>query len=161
MPTINSYLNFNGDTEQAFNFYRSVFGGEFVTLQRFKDTPGGDQLPPAEQQKIMHVALPVGGNILMGTDVGASMPHAIFGTNFSISVSPENEDEAHRLFNGLSEGGKVTMPLEKMFWGALFGMLTDKFGIQWMVNYDYNQRGCEKSGVFSPRSEITNDDRSF
>ena len=140
MATVNTYLNFNGNTEEAFNFYKSVFGGEFTTLQRFKDTPHADKIPANEQEKIMHVALPIGGNVLMGTDVGETMPQVTFGTNSSISLSPESEEEAHKLFNGLSAGGKVTMPLEKMFWGALFGMFTDKFGIQWMVNYEYSQK---------------------
>jgi PhnB protein len=140
MATVNTYLNFNGNTEKAFNFYKSVFGGEFTMLQRFKDTPDGDKMPAIEQQKIMHVALPIGGNVLMGTDVGVTMPQVTFGTNSSISISPESEEEAHKLFNGLSAGGKVIMPLGKMFWGALFGMFTDKFGIQWMVNYDYHQQ---------------------
>ena len=140
MATVNTYLNFNGNTEEAFNFYKSVFGGEFTTLQRFKDTPHADKIPASEQEKIMHVALPIGGNVLMGTDVGETMPQVTFGTNSSISLSPESEEEAHKLFNGLSAGGKITMPLEKMFWDALFGMFTDKFGIQWMVNYEDSQK---------------------
>ena len=140
MAILNPYLNFNGNTEEAFDFYKSVFGGEFTTLQRFKDTPHADKIPASEQEKIMHVTLPIGGNVLMGTDVGETMPQVTFGTNSSISLSPESEEEAHKLFNGLSAGGKITMPLEKMFWGALFGMFTDKFGIQWMVNYEYSQK---------------------
>lgn len=136
MATVNTYLNFNGNTEEAFNFYRSVFGGEFVTLQRLKDTPDGGNLAESDKEKIMHVALPIGGNVLMGTDVLESMPPVIFGTNSSICISPESEEEAKKLFDGLSAGGKVDMPLEKMFWGALFGFFTDKFGVQWMVNYE-------------------------
>ncbi|HUS03863.1 MAG TPA: VOC family protein [Chitinophagaceae bacterium] len=139
MATVNTYLNFNGNTEEAFNFYKSVFGGEFVTLQRLKDTPDADKLPDAEKEKIMHVALPIGGNLLMGTDVLELMPPVTFGTNSSICISPENEEEAKKLFNGLSAGGRVDMPLEKMFWGALFGFFTDKFGVQWMVNYELKQ----------------------
>lgn len=140
MPRLNTYLNFNGNTEEAFNFYKSVFGGEFRVLQRFKDTPESGKMPASEQEKIMHVALPVGGNVLMGTDVPQTMPQATFGTNSSISIDAASEEEANNLFNGLSAGGKVTMPLAKMFWGAYFGMFTDKFGIQWMVNYDYHQQ---------------------
>ena len=142
MATINPYLNFNGNTEEAFNFYRSVFGGEFITLQRFKDTPEADRLPASDQEKIMHISLPIGkGNVLMATDTLESMGHALtVGNNFSIAVNAESEEEADKLFSGLSAGGQVTLPLQKAFWGAYFGMLADKFGIQWMVNYDYNQK---------------------
>ncbi|WP_316831955.1 VOC family protein [Pedobacter aquatilis] len=140
MATINTYLNFNGNTEEAFNFYKSVFGGEFLTVQRFKDSPGCEGMKKEDQDKLMHIALPVGGNVLMGTDVTEPMPKATFGNGISISVDASSEAEAHQIFDGLSAGGKATMPLDKMFWGALFGMLTDKFGIQWMVNYDYNQK---------------------
>ena len=142
MATINPYLNFNGNTEEAFNFYRAVFGGEFTTLQRFKDTPEADRVPASDKEKIMHVSLPIGkGNVLMATDALESMGHALtVGNNFSIAVNAESEEEADKLFSGLSAGGQVTLPLQKAFWGAYFGMLADKFGIQWMVNYDYNQK---------------------
>ena len=139
MATLNTYLNFNGKTEEAFNFYKSVFGGEFRTLQRFKDTPDADKIPANAQDQVMHVALPVGGNMLMGTDVPGNMPPVTFGTNSSISIDAQSEEEANKLFNGLSAGGTVGMPLQKMFWGALFGFFTDKFGVQWMVNYSFNQ----------------------
>ena len=136
MAAFNPYLNFNGNTEEAFNFYKSVFGGEFPMVMRFKDIPDNDKTNADEQNKIMHIALPIGnGNMLMGSDVGSNMPPAIFGTNFSISISPDSEEEAHQLFNGLAAGGTVTMPLEKQFWGDTFGMLKDKFGVQWMMNY--------------------------
>jgi PhnB protein len=142
MATINPYLNFKGNTEEAFNFYKSVFGGEFTSLQRFKDTPEGDRVPPADKEKIMHVALPIGkGNVLMATDAIESMGHKLTaGNNFHISITPDSEEETTKLFNGLSAGGNVTVPLQKMFWGATFGMFTDKFGVQWMVNYDENAR---------------------
>ena len=140
MATINSYLNFNGNTEEAFSFYKSVFGGEFTSLQRFKDTPDADKMPADEQEKIMHVALPIGGNVLMGTDVPGSMTAVIFGTNSSISVDADSEEEGNKLFNALSSGGNVMMSFEKMFWGAFFGMITDKFGVQWMVSYDPNRQ---------------------
>ena len=136
MATLNTYLNFNGNTEEAFNFYKSVFGGEFAFMQRMKDTPEVGKVSEADKDKIMHVSLPIGGNMLMGTDVLESMPPTKFGTNSSISISPESEEEAKKLFDGLSAGGQVGMPLEKMFWGALFGFFTDKFGVQWMVNYE-------------------------
>ena len=137
MATLNTYLNFNGNTEEAFNFYRSVFGGEFSNLQRFKDGPGADKLPENDKEKIMHVSLPIGGNVLMGTDVGGGMPEVTFGTNSSICIEAANEEEAHKLFDGLSAGGQIGMPLQKMFWGGLFGYFTDKFGVQWMFNYTF------------------------
>jgi PhnB protein len=142
MPTINPYLNFNGNTEEAFNFYKSVFGGEFSSVARYsemKDVPGCDQISEEDQTKLMHISLPIGkNNVLMGTDVVESFkqPKAT-GNNFSISVNTENKEEANTLFNRLAEGGTVLMAMADAFWGAYFGMLTDKFGIQWMVHYDY------------------------
>ena len=141
MATINPYLNFSGNCEEAFNFYKSVFGGEFLMIMRFKDIPAEYQMAESEGQKIMHVSLPIGQDtILMGSDRPAAMGPTTSGNNFYISINPASEEEATRLFKGLSAGGQVTMPLEKAFWGAYFGMFTDKFGIQWMVNYDYNQQ---------------------
>ncbi|HEX8547668.1 MAG TPA: VOC family protein [Cytophagaceae bacterium] len=141
MAKINPYLNFNGKTEEAFNFYKSVLGGEFLMLQRFKDTPHGDQMSAEDRNKIMHVALPVGGNIVMGTDTLESMgQNLVVGNNFSMSLDADSEEEANRLFNALSEGGKVEMPLQKTFWDAYFGMFSDKFGIQWMINYDLKKK---------------------
>jgi PhnB protein len=141
MPSIHPYLNFKGNTEEAFNFYKSVFGGEFLTLQRFKDTDQGASLPPQEQDKIMHISLPIGqDSLLMANDVLESMGHSLtVGDNISLSINAETEEEATRLFNGLSAGGTVTMPLQKTFWGAYFGMFTDPFGIKWMVNHDLEQ----------------------
>lgn len=141
MATLNPYLNFNGNTEEAFNFYKSVFGREFIALQRFKDTPMADKIASADQDKIMHVALPIGqGNILMATDALESMGQKLtVGNNISLSLEADSEAEADKLFGALGAGGQVTMPLEKAFWGAYFGMVTDKFGIQWMVNYTYPQ----------------------
>lgn len=141
MATINPYLNFKGNTEEAFNFYKSVFGGEFLVVQRFKDTPEADRVPTAEANKIMHISLPIGkGNVLMATDALESMGHSVtMGSNFHLSLSPDSEKEAEKLFSGLSAGGKVTVPLAKTFWNAYFGMFTDKFGISWMVNYDLNK----------------------
>lgn len=137
MATINPYLNFLGNTEEAFNFYKSVFGGDFTVVQRFGDTPHGDGMSPEDRGKIMHIALPIGqGTVLMGTDVLESMGQKLTrGDNFSLAVSPDSLEQANRLFSSLAAGGKVSMPLEKAFWGDYFGMLTDKFGIQWMVNY--------------------------
>lgn len=140
MATINPYLNFPGNTEEAFNFYKSVFGGEFAGFHRFKDTPEAARLPPGDQEKIMHVALPIGqGNLLMATDALESMGHALkVGNNFSISINTDSKEEADKLFNGLSAGGQITMPLQDAFWGDYFGMVTDQFGIQWMVSFAAN-----------------------
>jgi PhnB protein len=138
MITINPYLNFKGNTEDAFNFYKSVFGGEFRMVQRFKDTPEAGQLSAGDQNKIMHIALPIGKDtILMGTDVLESAGQTLSpGDNVHLSVSTDSDAETKKIFTALSAGGKVTMPLDKMFWGSYFGMCTDKFGIQWMVSND-------------------------
>jgi len=141
MAIINPYLNFNGNTEEAFNFYKSIFGGEFAAVMRFGETPGCDEMPIAEgdKDKIMHIALPIGnnGDILMATDTLESMGQKLNeGNNFSISIDTESREEAEKLFGGLSDGGKVEMPLGDAFWGAYFGMCADKFGIRWMINYD-------------------------
>ncbi|MEJ7677842.1 MAG: VOC family protein [Segetibacter sp.] len=141
MAAVNPYLNFNGNAEEAFNFYKSVFGGEFPMVMRFKDVPAEYRMSESEGEKIMHIALPLGqGTMLMGSDVPEAMGKATIGTNFYVSISAQSEEEANKLFNGLSAGGQVTMPLEKAFWGDYFGMFKDKFGIQWMVNYNYNQQ---------------------
>src|SRR6187402_359042 len=134
--TINPYLNFKGNTEEAFNFYKSVFGGEFTVLQRFKDVPNSG-MPPEDQDKLMHVSLPIGSNILMGTDaVGLQGNNFNMGNNFQLSVAVDSKEEAEKMFNGLAAGGEIKMPLQETFWAPAFGMLNDKFGIQWMVNYD-------------------------
>ena len=138
MPTINPYLNFLGNTEEAFNFYKSVFGGEFSSLVRFKDMPAAGPVAGDDANKIMHVALPIGkGNVLMGTDALESMGHTLTtGNNFSLSITPESKEEADKIFNGISAGGKIEMPLADAPWGAYFGMANDKYGIKWMVNYE-------------------------
>ncbi len=142
MAAVNPYLTFNGNCEEAFNFYKSVFGGEFPYLGRFKDMPSDKPLPESQKDKIMHVSLPISKEtILMGSDSSEEFGQATtIGNNISLSINASSEEEATSLFNSLSVGGKVTMPLEKTFWGAFFGMFTDKFGIHWMVNYDYNQK---------------------
>ncbi len=141
MKAVNPYLNFLGNTEEAFNFYKSVFGGDFAMVQRFKDTPEAGEVGPNDGNKIMHIALPLGkGNVLMGTDELESRGDKLTkGNNFHLSISADSEEETRKIFDGLSAGGKVTVPLDKTFWGAYFGMLTDKFGIQWMVSHDSNQ----------------------
>ncbi len=139
MKKINPYLNFNGNTEEAFNFYKSVFDGEFLMIHRFKDTPEAGTTEAKDKDKIMHISLAIGKqNILMGTDALESKGHKVSaGNNFHLSINTDSEDETRTLFKRLSEGGTITVPLDKMFWGDYFGMCTDKFGIQWMVTYSY------------------------
>ena len=141
MATINPYLNFAGNTEEAFNFYRSVFGGEFKNLTRFRDTPEAARVPEKEKDKLMHVALPVGKtNVLMATDALESFGQKLVpGNNFYLSIEADSKSEAEKLFRGLSEGGTVTQPLQDTFWGY-FGMIKDKFGISWMVNHMHAQQ---------------------
>ena len=137
MKTVNPYLNFPGTAEEAFNFYKSIFGGEFASLQRFKDMPPSGELSKEDGEKIMHIALPLGkDNVLMATDALASMGRKLsVGNNFYLTVETESEEEANKVFAGLSAGGKVNMPMAKTFWGAYFGMLVDKFAINWMISY--------------------------
>lgn len=144
MPSVNVYLNFNGNCEEAFNFYRSVFGGEFPYVGRFKDMPqtdGGPSMPPEASNLIMHISLPIGnGTSIMGSDTGGEWSAGFKqGNNFSISINADSKDEADRLFNGLSAGGQIIMPLNKTFWGDYFGMWTDKFGINWMISFNEDQ----------------------
>ncbi len=138
MVKLNPYVNFKGNCEEAFNFYKSILGGDFTYIGRFKDMPAENKHDPADAEKIMHIGLPLGGgSVLMGSDVPTAYEeHFVAGTNISLTLSPENEEEARRVFEGLSQGGQVTMPMEKTFWGSLFGMLTDKYGINWMVDYE-------------------------
>ena len=139
MATINPCINLPGTTEDAFNFYKSAFGGEFSAIQRFGETPVADKLSASEKKKLMHIALPIGkGNVLMGTDALESMGHKLtFGNNYNISIDADSRDEAKSLFDKLSVGGKIETPIHDEFWGAYFGMFTDKFGIRWMINYTY------------------------
>jgi PhnB protein len=143
MALVNPYLTFNGNCEEAFTFYRSVFGGEFPYIGRFKDMPPTDgmNVPESEGEKIMHVSLQISKETsLMGSDSSEAFGQAtVVGNNFSISINAESEEEADKLFNALAEGGQIKMPLGKTFWGSYFGMLTDKFGIAWMMSYDYNK----------------------
>ena len=141
MASINIYLSFPGNAEEAFNFYKSVFGGEFSNLQRFGGSSSGDKLSAEDREKIMHVALPIGdGYMLMASDSLESMGHSLtVGNNCYISIQADNKEEAIQLFNGLSDGGNIEMPLQDTFWNAHFGMFTDKFGVHWMVNYAYDQ----------------------
>ncbi|AEV97669.1 glyoxalase [Niastella koreensis] len=138
MIVINPYLNFAGDTEKAMLFYKSVFGGDFNVFEKFKDMPGGDKISAEAQQKIMHMSLPMGKHThLLASDTLESMGQTLTpGNNFTLTVITESEKEADKIFNGLSNGGQITMAMNKGFWGAYVGMLTDKFGIQWMISFD-------------------------
>ncbi|MCM5527360.1 VOC family protein [Parasegetibacter sp. NRK P23] len=133
---INPYLNFDGNAEEAFRFYQSVFGGELF-VQKMSAAPGIEGLSEAEKNRAMHVSLPVGnGQYLMASDCLPSAGHVLtVGNNNYISVAPDSREEADRLFNGLSAGGKVEMPMADMFWGDYFGSFQDKFGVCWMINF--------------------------
>ena len=135
---VNPYLNFDGNAEEAFNFYKSVFGGEFTTNMKMNEMPEGGKLPEDEQSRTMHIGLPIGEDaILMASDTMPSMGHKLIkGNNNHISLHPESREEADRLFNGLSEDGEIEMPMEDQFWGDYYGSFTDKFGVKWMINYN-------------------------
>lgn len=143
MALINPHINFNGNAEEAFNFYKSVFGGEFAMIVRFKDMSNpGYPIPEKEENKIMHIALPIGKNILMGNDVPEIMGRVNENENRSkISVSAESREEADKIFSGLSAGGNVEMPISDSPWGSYFGMFRDKYGIEWMVDFDPKYKG--------------------
>lgn len=131
------YLNFDGTTEQAMTFYAKALDGKLSDIHRFGTIPGGENLPDAVKQRVMHVAIDLpGGGRLMASDTmeGMGGPH-IVGTNTSISIHPTSREEADRLFAALSEGGQIGMPLADQFWGDYYGHFTDRFGIQWMINY--------------------------
>jgi PhnB protein len=143
MALINPHINFNGNAEEAFTFYKSVFGGEFAKIVRFKDF-ASPEFPIAENEanKIMHIALPIGENILMANDVPEILGKTNENENRSkISISAESKEEADKLFYGLSEGGQIEMPITESSWGSYFGMFRDKYGIEWMVDFDSNYKG--------------------
>ena len=141
MTKITAYVNYNGNCEEAFNFYANIFEGSSLSFDRFSSMPNADQMPESDQNKIMHAALTLENQgLIMGSDVVQGMSGEVtFGNNFGLTLQPDSEAETIRLFNALSAGGTVTMPLEKTFWNATFGMFVDKFGINWMVNYDHAQ----------------------
>jgi len=144
MALINPHINFNGNAEEAFNFYKSVFGGEFAKIIRLKDISSLEfPVPENDANKIMHIALPIGKNILMANDVPASMGRVNENENRSkIAISAESREEAEKLFSGLSAGGNIEVPISDSPWGSYFGMFRDKFGIEWMVDFDpkYNEK---------------------
>jgi PhnB protein len=138
MANINPHVNFNGNAEEAFNFYRSVFGGEFTKIIRFKDLANAE-FPVAEKEadKIMHIALPIGNTVLMANDVPEILGRTNENENRSkIVINAESKEEADKIFNALSAGGQVEMPISDSPWGSYFGMFRDKYGIEWMVEFD-------------------------
>lgn len=134
--TLSPYLNFDGNAEEAFRFYQSVFGGELI-IQKMGQAPGMEHLSESEKNRTMHVSLPIGnGQYLMASDCLPSQGHVLRqGNNNYISIAPDSREEADRLFNGLSAGGTVEMPMADMFWGDYFGSFVDKFGVCWMINF--------------------------
>ena len=143
MALINPHINFNGNTEEAFTFYKSVFGGEFAKVIRFKDL-ASPEFPVAEKEenKIMHIALPIGKSILMANDVPEILGRTNENENRSkIVISAESKEEADKLFNGLSAGGQIEMPISDSPWGSYFGMFRDKYGIEWIVEFDPKYSG--------------------
>jgi PhnB protein len=138
MTKLHSYLNFAGNAEEAFGFYKSVFGGEFSSVTRFKELPiEGVTIPKEDEDKIMHIGLPIGeDNILMASDVLESLGQQLVeGNNVYVSVHPDSREEADRIFNALSEGAEIEMPIADQVWGDYYGSLKDKFGVRWMLNY--------------------------
>ena len=137
MPQINPHINFNGNAEEAFTFYKSVFGGEFAKVMRFKDL-SSPEFPVTEKDanKIMHIALPIGKNILMANDVPESMGLTNENENRSkISITVESREEADKIYNGLTAGGTIEVPINDSPWGSYFGMFRDKYGIEWMIDF--------------------------
>lgn len=142
MALINPHINFNGNAEEAFHFYKSVFGGAFANIVRFKDMAEHGPVEKKEENKIMHIALPIGNNVLMANDVPESMGSVNENEHRSkISISAESREEADRLYNGLSAGGAIEVPISHSPWGSYFGMFRDKYGIEWMVDFDPKYKG--------------------
>ena len=136
--TLNTYLTFDTNCREAFEYYRAVFGGEFSEMHTFGEGPPEMGVPARERDLVMHVSLPIGSSVLMGSDSSTTHgPPPVVGTNFSVSVHPDSKEEADRLFAGLSDGGTMTLPIADVFWGAYFGMCVDKFGVRWQINFNY------------------------
>jgi PhnB protein len=140
MTKINPYLTFLGNCEEAFNFYKSIFGGEFTYVGRFSEMPEDPNysMPEKDKNKIMHISLPISKEtILMGSDTGGEWaPKTVIGNNISLSINAGTKEDADRFFTSLSAGGKQTMPMNQTFWGDYFGMCTDKFNINWMISFN-------------------------
>ncbi len=133
--TLSTYLRFDGNCREAFEFYRSIFGGDFQRISTFADLPSDMGVPEDERDKVMHVSFPIGSSVLMGSDAPSGFgPPPVMGDNFSITYAASSREETDDLFAKIAEGGAVTMPLDDMFWGAYFGACTDKFGINWQFN---------------------------
>jgi len=145
MATLDPYITFKGNCEEAFNYYKSIFGGEFSMLSRFSEMPPqeGIELPKEALDKIMHVSLPISEeSVLMGSDSGGEWaPETVVGNNITLSITAESKEQADQFFSSLSEGGKVTMPIETTFWGSYFGMCIDKFDINWMISFGEASEG--------------------
>ena len=136
---LSTYLAFDGNCRDAFEFYRSVFGGDYHVLSTFADGPSGEGIAAADKNKVMHVSLPIGDSVLMGSDSLAPSPALQTGNNFSLSVGANSRTHADELLAKLAANGSVTMPMEETFWGAYFGMCTDQFGINWMIVHENEQ----------------------
>ena len=138
--SLSPYLHFNGNCREAFEFYRAAFGGDFLVLETFGDGPADMQVPEDERNNVMHVSLPMGTSVLMGSDVPTTFGEpAPSVSNVSISYAAHSREETDALFARLSDGGTVTMPLQEMFWGAYFGACIDRFGVNWMLNCEEPQ----------------------
>jgi PhnB protein len=135
MKALNVTLMFDGNTETVFNFYKSVFGGEFASLQRFKDIPNGPPLPEDQKDKILYMGLPLAGVLLSGMDIPPQMPSPVTGTNFTIALDMDSEEEVTRIYNGLAQNGQTRFPPGPQFWTTFFAMVTDQYGITWMLSY--------------------------
>ncbi|TDX87270.1 VOC family protein [Epilithonimonas xixisoli] len=137
MPKLNPYLNFDGTAEEAFTFYQSVFGGEFVGgVMKMGNAPGTENFSEEEKNRVMHIALPIGKDLLMASDTMPSIGQTLTqGNGNYISIFPESREEADRIFNALSTDGEVEAPMEDQFWGDYFGSFKDKFGVYWMINF--------------------------
>lgn len=145
MTTVNMYLNFDGNCREAFDYYKTVFGGEFSYVGTFAEMPPQEGMPPMDddmKNRIMHISLPISEEtVLMGSDTGGEWAADLkIGNNFSLSINTDSKENADGFMSKLSEGGKVTMPMEATFWGDYFGMCTDKFGINWMISFNEQQK---------------------
>ena len=138
--TLSTYINFDGNCREAFEFYRSVFGGEFAVMETFRNGPSDMGMPDDELDNVMHVSFPIGSSVLMGSDMPSTFgPPVKQGNNFSISYGATSREESDDIFGKLAKGGTVSMPMQDMFWGSYFGSCTDKFGINWQINYELSE----------------------